>query len=109
LAPAGAVEARLVFVYAHAGNQAGAVLVDDVSFSVVAPLAGDFNLDGVVDAADYTVWRDGQSTDSGPAGYALWAGNFGAMMAANSTSVPEPSAFASLITAIGATVSRYFR
>ena len=26
-------------------------------------LAGDFNGDGTVDAADYTVWRDGLGTD----------------------------------------------
>lgn len=37
-------------------------------------LPGDFNYDGVVDAADYTTWRD---TDGSPAGYLLWRENYG--------------------------------
>lgn len=39
---------------------------------------GDFNGDGSIDAADYTVWRDGAAPVQGPAGYALWAANYGA-------------------------------
>ena len=37
-------------------------------------LAGDYNDNGVVDAADYVVWR---KTDGTPAGYNLWRTHFG--------------------------------
>ena len=60
-----------------------------------ANLPGDYNGDGVVDAADYTVWRDGDSPDSSQAGYDLWSDNYGASLnpsGITSTTVPEPSA-----------------
>ncbi|MEN1679858.1 MAG: dockerin type I domain-containing protein [Planctomycetota bacterium] len=66
-------------------------------------LAGDFNTDGIVDAADYTVWRDSlNATGSGLAAdanldgtvdvldYALWSTNFGAVLPTNAAAVPEP-------------------
>ncbi|MEO1497027.1 MAG: GH32 C-terminal domain-containing protein, partial [Planctomycetota bacterium] len=66
------------------------------------PLGGDFNADGRVDAADYTVWRD-QFGQTGPgltadadgngvvdgSDYDLWVANFGAVSAA-AAAVPEP-------------------
>lgn len=39
---------------------------------------GDYNNDGVVDAADYTVWRDGLGTTFTQADYDVWKANFGA-------------------------------
>ncbi|QDT68762.1 hypothetical protein MalM25_16870 [Planctomycetes bacterium MalM25] len=59
-----------------------------------APLDGDYNGDGNVDAADYTVWRDGGSPDSSQAGYDLWAANYGASQISSSfaAAVPEPTA-----------------
>jgi hypothetical protein len=78
-------------------------------------VAGDFNADGVVDAADYTVWRDafGAETEvslgnagDGYAGvdmgdYQLWRTNFGAAASSALTTaasaVPEPTAFASMV------------
>ncbi len=58
---------------------------------IAAPgLAGDYNGDGMIDAADYTVWRDGGSPDSTPAGYEVWAGNYG-VSTTPSQSVPEPT------------------
>lgn len=39
-----------------------------------ATLDGDFNNDGSVDAADYTVWRDGNGPSSE---YDLWVANYG--------------------------------
>jgi uncharacterized protein YjbI with pentapeptide repeats len=56
-------------------------------------LPGDYNQDGVVDAADYVVWR---KTDGGQAGYDNWRKNFGNNIgsgASQSANVPEPSAF----------------
>jgi hypothetical protein len=55
--------------------------------------AGDFNSDGVVDAADYVVWR---KTDGTPAGYNAWRAHFGQTTgigsgATTSAAVPEPT------------------
>jgi hypothetical protein len=72
------------------------------------PLSGDFNADGTVDAADYTVWRDnvgsnfdlnGNGNEDGDslgvvdeADYATWKSNFGsAGSGSTSAAVPEPS------------------
>jgi len=63
------------------------------SVDIVAISPGDWNRDGVFDAADYTVWRDGDSPDSTTAGYALWVANFGQLAATGSedtAAVPEP-------------------
>ena len=80
--------------------------------SAVVPLVGDYNDDGIVDAADYTVWRDtlGSTTDLRANGddtgasagiideadYVAWKTNFGATSGAGSSgviggSVPEPA------------------
>ncbi|HEX4414578.1 MAG TPA: endonuclease/exonuclease/phosphatase family protein [Lacipirellulaceae bacterium] len=55
-------------------------------------LAGDFNRDGVVDAADYVVWR--HIPGAMLQGYFDWRTNFGATLTHGSgsfASVPEPS------------------
>jgi len=71
-------------------------------------LAGDYNNNGVVDAADYVVWRDtlGSTSDLTADGvpngvideadYVLWKDNFGATSSGNggSAAVPEPSSWA---------------
>jgi GH35 family endo-1,4-beta-xylanase len=90
------------------GNQTYALQISkgDALYSlVVAP--GDYNADGVVDAADYTVWRDSLgSTDNLRADgngdeqidqqdYVVWKSHFGTNYgtgAASSTPVPEPIA-----------------
>ena len=69
-------------------------------------LPGDYNADGVVDAADYTIWRDNLGAAAGtlvndpnpgvigPAQYATWEANFGNISTTSSqsnTPVPEPS------------------
>lgn len=70
--------------------------------SPTATLSGDFNADGVVDAADYSVWRDslgqfvqlpGDRTPGlvTPSDYADWAANYGAT-AAVLIALPEPTA-----------------
>ena len=60
-------------------------------------LPGDYNGDGTVDAADYTVWRDNDNGLFTEADYSLWADNFGASGPA--VSIPEPTAM--LLAAIG--------
>ncbi|MCA9186567.1 MAG: hypothetical protein KDA99_13155, partial [Planctomycetales bacterium] len=73
-----------------------------------ASLAGDYNGNGSVDAADYTVWKDNFGSTSAldadgngngtvdAADYTIWKDNFGniAGAAANVASVPEPSSIA---------------
>ena len=80
------------------------------------PLSGDYNHNHIVDAADYTVWRDtmGQSgyqmaADGNGDGivdaldYGIWQSNFGkvwsATAAGSAAAVPEPSALILLATA----------
>jgi hypothetical protein len=58
----------------------------------VSGLAGDYNQDGSVDAADYVTWRE---TDGTMAGYNAWHANFGWPATENAASlsnlsVPEP-------------------
>ncbi|TWT73621.1 hypothetical protein Pla123a_39590 [Posidoniimonas polymericola] len=77
--------------------------------SAPSPLAGDYNQDGVVNAADYTVWRDNQGTsvvlpnDATPgtvttADYDVWLANYGAGVAGASSrqAVPEPTSILSM-------------
>jgi len=96
-----------------------------VSFEInellIVPLAGDYNNDGIVDAADYTVWRDNLGNDStalngngnetgmslgivDQADYAVWKANFGAttLSAVTNLPVPEPNTlFLSALAAVG--------
>jgi hypothetical protein len=79
-------------------------------------LPGDFNRDGRVDAADYTVWRDQQGAtgmepyaagDADGNGivnqtdYALWRRDFGRTLASPlapvASAVPEPTTLALLL------------
>ena len=61
------------------------------SRTLVEPLAGDFNLDGVVDAADYTVWRDGLGSVFDEGDYDAWSSGFARAAAEASRPVPEPA------------------
>lgn len=76
-------------------------------FAINSPLTGDYNLDGVVDAADYVVWRDtlGQSVpkgsgadgdgsgDVGSNDYMVWKTHFGESSPASAAiAAPEPAA-----------------
>jgi hypothetical protein len=67
-------------------------------------LSGDYNQNGVVDAADYVVWRKSPSTFGGnPEGYNTWRAQFGQTSgggaAASMNAVPEPSSLALLALA----------
>ncbi|WP_425395565.1 beta strand repeat-containing protein [Aeoliella sp.] len=85
----------------------------DLILTFSAGLGGDFNGDGIVNIADYTVWRNNLGADETvlPAGtasgngvvdeadYTLWKDNFGMTAAAlsniasASANVPEPTSF----------------
>jgi hypothetical protein len=74
-----------------------------------ASLQGDYNMNGVVDAADYVVWR---KTDGTPAGYNLWRTNFGRTAAGGAASlggaasVPEPATVGLVLAIIALAVLR---
>lgn len=72
---------------------------NDLVLSVAPTLPGDYNADGVVDAADYTVWRDGGSPDSSIEGYNVWVANYGASASASGSAVPEPTAMGLVVLA----------
>jgi hypothetical protein len=96
----------------------GVVLYTDVR------LPGDYNDDGVVDAADYPVWRDslgqvvrlGVGADGDRDGmitvvdYGIWKSNFGRSLsnpgAGSTAAVPEPSAVMLILLGISAGVWR---
>ena len=63
--PDGVRSFDLTFISGGALGATGTIHIDDISAAIVAAAAllGDYNHNGIVDAADYTVWRDsfGQS------------------------------------------------
>lgn len=77
---------------------------NDDNFVLRVVGAGDFNGDLTVDAADYTIWRDGRESNFYTAAdYNVWRNNFGQVYSAvvAAGAVPEP---ASLVLVIGAVV-----
>lgn len=70
----------------------------------IDPILGDYNGNGKVDAADYVVWRNGDSPDDTQAGYDLWKSRFGVGEASGSGSslsaVPEPAGLVLALVAI---------
>lgn len=50
--------------------------LDAQNFGSLTPATADFNNDGHVDAADYTLWRDGAASGS----YSEWAAQYGAVV-----------------------------
>jgi hypothetical protein len=106
-----------------------AAALKDIGWSVAAPptLAGDYNGNGTVDAADYTVWRDtlGSTTDLRANGdntgasagkidaadYIAWKNNFGRALGGNGSAaaVPEPMSMPLLMFGVVvAAVSKLF-
>jgi sulfatase modifying factor 1 len=78
------------------------------------PGAGDYNQDGVVDAADYTVWRDGLDGIYKQVDYDSWKNSFGTVVgsgaaAAAGTSAPEPATRRMLLLGLMAVVATSVR
>ncbi len=110
--PDGVRSFDLTFISGGALSALGSIYIDDISAAIVAVplLVGDFNANGVVDAADYVVWRDSLGTQgSGLAAdgngdqridqldYDIWKANFGSTSGeidslGGAMSVPEASA-----------------
>jgi hypothetical protein len=75
-----------------------------VAFSLAPSIAGDFNGDGSVDAADYVVWRKGLGTTFTQANYDTWRTHFGQSAGSGSgaganSAVPEAATGAMQILA----------
>lgn len=85
---------------------------DSLYSLAIAP--GDYNADGTVDAADYTVWRDAVETGDLRADgngdelvdnsdYLVWKSRFGSTFGSGSaaSNVPEPGTLTSLLLSMG--------
>jgi hypothetical protein len=85
--------------------------LDDIGWDVGAPpsLPGDFNGNGVVDAADYTVWRDNYPAIYTAADYTTWKTHFGDTLgsgAVASAAVAEPSSLVLLALCLSGVILR---
>jgi uncharacterized protein YjbI with pentapeptide repeats len=84
----------------------------EVTLAALSAIPGDYNNNGVVDAADYVVWR---KTDGTPAGYNVWRTHFGqtpgsgASTESSNAAVPEPATLALLLFAAMSTGARLRR
>lgn len=105
------------------GNNSS-ITISNITSIDAGALIGDYNNNGSVDAADYTIWRNNvgnpgntlQNRDPangtgvvGPGDYASWKANFGAGGGGSLavTNVPEPSAVALLLMgSIGVVIRR---
>lgn len=123
----GVEDPDLNFVYYNFANDAEVAL--PVLFTINTTLQGDFNDDGVVNLADYTLWRNnlGAASDSvindagdGSPGvtagdYDIWKSNFGQSSVAvaglsTSTNVPEPCTWMlALLAMLGLAYQRRLR
>ena len=111
------------FGYDTATNTAWVVLDHEGPFALgtLIGIEGDYNADGLVDLADYAVWRNhlGSSTalpndphggTIGVAQYTTWKNNFGTVLASSLTSqtnaVPEPGTIGLMLLMMAAAASR---
>ena len=86
-------------------------ITGEVTLAAAPGFPGDFNSNGVVDAADYTVWRDSLGTTYAQADYDIWRSHFGQTAGGGSAAganaaVPEPATAVMLILATVGVCSR---
>ncbi|WP_442483197.1 PEP-CTERM sorting domain-containing protein [Aeoliella sp. SH292] len=100
----------------HLAGTDDAVLVESKNITYIDGLDGDYNGDGTVNLADYTVWRDALGSHSvlanditpgyvSPTDYLVWKSNFGASGAGIASglgvaTVPEPATALTLVLAL---------
>ncbi|MGD9633251.1 MAG: hypothetical protein AB7G28_08925 [Pirellulales bacterium] len=117
-APLGPVFPNSTFNFIVWTDQGLSDVTDTITYTLATPsfLAGDYNSDGSVNAADYSVWRDtlGSTTDlrangdnSGAsagvidqADYAFWQTHFPGAGAGAVAAVPEPTSACLLLLAV---------
>lgn len=111
VAPAGTVTANLYALFVDP-TEVGTAYFDDLVATMITetPLLGDFNDNNVVDAADYTIWRNNFGTNFAlpnrdpastgnvsNADYKTWKDNFGLSQPGGgsvaATGVPEPTSW----------------
>jgi arabinogalactan endo-1,4-beta-galactosidase len=94
-------------------DQNGNLLPAATVFEQFLP-TGDFNDDGVVDALDYAVWRNGLGTEYDEGDYLVWQENYGTILAGSGglttdapQAVPEPASVILVLTfALSITLKR---
>jgi endonuclease/exonuclease/phosphatase family metal-dependent hydrolase len=118
----GVKSGSIVISSSSPGVANGTVSIDVVFEVITAGIAGDYNDDGTVDAADYTVWRDtleasGTSLPNDPtpgtvdeSDYLYWRTHFGesagsGVGAGSLAEVPEPAGLILILVAMFAILS----
>jgi len=122
----------LEFNFLQMSDEVGVSTAGIVLYQAFAPVKGDYNGNGVVDAADYTVWRNSLGNTGAPgipgdgddgtltgtpdgvvnqSDYAYWKSRFGATSGAGAGSlgvpaVPEPASWFSALIAAGLVLNR---
>ncbi|MEN1678396.1 MAG: hypothetical protein AAGJ46_02310 [Planctomycetota bacterium] len=103
----GSLDEEIASIFGVEYTDPGGFRITDfkVDFVSISPPSGDYNGDGVVDAADFTVWRDtlGNSVPQGTGAdgdndgmigigdYTVWKNNFGATpTSSGAIAAPEP-------------------
>ena len=90
-------------------NSLGVAVIDNLV--VLAKLPGDYNGNGIIDAADYVAWRKSLGTTYLSAHYNVWRANFGATAGSGAdavlnAAVPEPATLAMLLAGMLAAYAR---
>jgi hypothetical protein len=100
----GAIEGNTAIIYAMSTNNG--IQAFELTLDAVAENNGDYNGDGIVDVADYVVWRktEGENVDPlsgadgdgdgviGPGDYDHWSARFGNVIGGGAgVAIPEPT------------------
>ncbi|MEX2308599.1 MAG: PEP-CTERM sorting domain-containing protein [Pirellulales bacterium] len=97
------------FIVGSGTNPSGNTEAWLARLAAVAPVPGDFNHDGTVDAADYVVWRKGLGTIYTQDDYNTWRAHFGQTAGSGATLrsveplsavIPEPATLLLLLMAV---------